>query len=86
MSGFRNLIVEFGLSLAISGWALLSWFIITAWLRGTWEVTLNFNHFGEGPFELFLFPALVILAILANWYYQRPRDPNLKYNRRLGRA
>ncbi len=64
----KSIIVNYAVLYSFIQSLLLAWFVLVAWLKGTWEVTIQFNHFGEGMIELFLLPALSALLFLAVWW------------------
>jgi hypothetical protein len=52
----------------IVGWGFLAFFVIQAYLNEDWIIGLDFNHYGEGIYELIAFPALLIIMILCFIY------------------
>jgi hypothetical protein len=54
----------FGYILGILWTGLLTFMVITAYLHGDWKVGVDFNHFGEGYYELILFPTVMVMLIL----------------------
>ena len=45
----------FGGTILIASYIILFYLIIMAHNSGTWTLTLDFNHYGEGIFELILY-------------------------------
>lgn len=54
-------LVFFSLLFGFTGWFLWSYAIFQAYSTdffGDWVIEISFNDFGEGPFEIVLFPLL----------------------------
>lgn len=67
----KTLVIIYALLIGAATMAFLNYLIFLAWLTGNWTITLYFNRFGEGPFELVIFPILLAIAILANVYFNK---------------
>ena len=63
----RAFLIHMALAMAAVGWALHLVLVLYGWLQGgpTWLVRVPFNRWQEGPWEIGVFSALVLVSLVA---------------------
>lgn len=64
MNRINLFLIIVGYLFGIGGFLLWEIAIIFAFLKGTWQVTIGFNMFGEGMLEMFLIPMVIIMQLI----------------------
>lgn len=69
-------LVFISLCAGLAGWLVTLWTAYGAYktthVYDKWEIMIDMNHYGEGPFELFvLFPSVIIMISLAIYTFYR---------------
>jgi len=74
--GRDKAIIWFALGFGAVGWFFHSYLIFDAWRTDTewapkWVTTLDYNFYGEGVYELILFPLVTLFIVYAFYVYAK---------------